>query len=160
MKIKRLAKYLAPVLVMGAYTASASAQSYQCSEALFAYGDEFPIEKLGANVTVKKEKEPNPHGGPITYTTYEAGESWITTRACDSCNPRESRSGTYIVVNEPLPCGIKKGMSEQQITQVMGQPHFRQDDGSLSYYADMEGNYDVTFRMLNGQLKGLMNGYY
>lgn len=162
MKLKRLVKHLAPVLVVGAYAASASAQSLQCAEALFAYGDEFPIEKLGANVTVKKEVVANPHsdGAPITNTSYQAGESWISTRTCDSCNPIESRNSTYIVVNEPLACGIKKGMTEQQITQIMGPPAYRQNDGSLTYFADMEENIDVTFRMVNGRLQGLMNGYY
>lgn len=160
MKLKRLAKYLAPVLLMGAYTASASADIYQCPEALFNYADKFPIEKLGAKVLFKKEVEPNPHGGPITITTYKSGDNWISTRACNTCNPREARNGIYINVNEPLPCGLKKGMTEQQITQIMGRPSYVLSNGSLSYPTSVEETNEVILYMENGRLQGLMNSYY
>lgn len=164
MKLKSLIKYLAPVLIMGAYTASVSAQSYECPQALFAYGDEFPIQKLGAKVTVKKEKEVQQMGGAagevMISTAYSAGESWINTMGCDTCDPKERRSGSYIVVSESLPCGLQKGMTEQQVTQIIGKPNGRQGDEFLIYNTSIEGTDDVIIHMLNGRLEGLMNSYY
>lgn len=160
MKLKCLVKYLAPVLVMGAYAASASAQSLQCSEALFAYGDEFPIEKMGTKVAVEKMEIPQRTGGVITITSYTSDDNWISVKSCDACNPRESRDGTYITINEALPCGIKKGMTEQQVVQAVGEPDLKKDNGEfLIYDTSTKEIRRLSLHMLDGRLNGLMNEY-
>lgn len=169
MKVKNatpLLKFIAPLLLFCAYSSPSIASPDECINSLFDYGDTFPVEKLGAKVSVKIVQEPSKYygGGNIDVSTYSSGENTIMTRGCVSCQPKEeSRAETYLIVNEPLACGIKKGLTVSQITRILGKPHEEQGSENnkyLFYYTSIEQNNLVAIEIVDGKMKGLLNSYY
>lgn len=116
-------------------------------------------------MTIKKETVEGvtlpggPYGeGQVQNVYHTAGDNFIGTVICDSCDPKERRYLTMIAVNEELACGLKKGMTEQQITQILGKPDIKQDDEHgvvLFYYISEKQDDNVSLSMDNGRLKYL-----
>lgn len=161
--VKPLLKFIAPLLLACAYSSPLLAEPLECVNSLFKYVDEFPIDKLGAKIDVKLTQEPNVHGkaGEVIKTsTYSSGENWISIRKCASCDPEESRAGAYIVASQPLPCGLKKGMTVPQITKILGEAPGKQGNELLIYGVGDDMTDEVIIHLVNGKLEGLLNTYY
>ena len=160
---KYLKTAIATALLTFAYSSPALATSYECPLALFEYGDNFPIEKLGEKIDVEKYQEPQPHGGHagemMDLTEYSSGENRIITSDCDSCNPKVYRTFTSLMVSEPLPCGLKKGQTEAEIIAILGKPDNQYNKNDLYYSIDEANMVFVSVTLEGGKFKLLENIY-
>lgn len=154
-RVKPLVRFIAPLLLVCAYSSSVLADPQECAIALFDYADNYPIEKLGAKIDIKLTQEPNLHGKPgsvINIRTYSSEGNMIMERECDTCWPEKFRIVSSVPAAQTLPCGLGKGSNLSQITKVLGQPYQTQDNKMFTYYGDETGSRDVSVHLKNGRL--------
>lgn len=159
-RVKPLVRFIAPLLLVCAYSSAVLADPQECAIALFEYADNYPIEKLGAKIDVKLTQEPSLNGKPgsvINIRTYSSEGNMIMERECDTCWPEKSRIASSVPAAQILPCCLGKGSNLSQITKVLGQSYQIQDNEMFTCYVDESGCSDVTVYLKNGRLTSVVS---
>jgi hypothetical protein len=124
------------------------------------YGLKFSPTEFGKGVTTKTTSEPNQNGAPdelLYWTTTSLKGSWIKILECNSCSPRKSTTELFLktATAKKLPCGLKDGMSENEISQRLGAAHEKQGDNSIYYYPPLEQNEIMSLQMDKGKIRAI-----
>jgi hypothetical protein len=147
-------------LIAVAFSVQANADTDACVKELYMYGQTFSPTKFGKKVITEKSSEPNPYGAPgelLYWTTISQNDNRMKILECNSCSPRKSTTKLFLTTAtaKNLPCGLKDGMSEKDISLRLGAPHEKQGKNSIYLYPPLEQNEIMSLRMAKGKVNAI-----